>query len=110
AMSIAIDPSRAVNGELAAGDRVDVILAGNHEVSIIVAHAEGLRVGRPNRGGAVGGGDDKVTVTIAVGEREAQLRAPGAPGGDIVIARTTGALPAAGTPPLAVDASPGAGR
>lgn len=110
AMSVAIDPSRAVNGELAAGDRVDVILAGGHEVSIIVADAEVLRVGRPDRGGAFGGVNDKFSVTIAVNERESQLVAAGIAGGDIVIARTTGARPAAATPPLAVDASPGAGR
>ena len=109
AMSIAIDPARAVNGELAAGDRVDVILAGSHEVSIIVADAEVLSVGRPGRGGAFGGVDEKFTVTLAVDARESQLVAAGIAGGDIVITRTTGARPATSTPPLAVDASPGAG-
>ena len=108
AMSIAIDPARAVNGELATGDRVDVILAGSHEVSIIVADAEVLSVGRPNRGGAFGGVDDKFTVTLAVDERESQLVAAGIAGGDIVVTRTTGARPATSTPPLPVDASQGA--
>src|SRR5215211_5118030 len=108
AMSIAIDPARAVNGELEAGDRVDVILAGNHEVSIIVADAEVLSVGRPDRGGAFGGVDDKFTVTLAVDAREPQLVAAGVAGGDIVITRTTGSRPAEATPPLSVDASAGA--
>jgi Flp pilus assembly protein CpaB len=108
AMSVAIDPSRAVNGELEAGDRVDVILAGSHEVSIIVADAEVLSVGRPDRTGAFGGVDDKFTVTLAVDERESQLVAAGIAGGEIVITRTTGARPAGSTPPLTVDA--GAGR
>jgi Flp pilus assembly protein CpaB len=108
AMSIAIDPARAVNGELEAGDRVDVILAGSHEVSIIVADAEVLSVGRPDRAGAFGGVDDKFTVTIAVDVRESQLVAAGVAGGDIVVTRTTGSRPAGSMPPLAVDAS-GAG-
>ncbi len=60
AMSVAIDPARAVNGELEAGDRVDVILAGNHEVSIIVADAEVLSVGRPDRARGVRRGGRQV--------------------------------------------------
>ena len=43
AMSIPIDPSRAVGGRLAAGDRIDVLFAGDHEVSIIVARRRGDR-------------------------------------------------------------------
>src|SRR5215207_5246790 len=39
AMSIPIDPARAVGGRLAAGDRVDVLFAGQQAVSIIVADA-----------------------------------------------------------------------
>ena len=107
AMSVAIDPARAVNGELEAGDRVDVILAGAHEVAIIVADAEVLSVGRPDRGGAFGRVDDAFTVTLAVDARESQLVAAGIAGGDIVITRTTGSRPAAATPPLPV--APGAG-
>jgi Flp pilus assembly protein CpaB len=109
AMSIAIDPARAVNGELEAGDRVDVILAGSQEVSIIVADAEVLSVGRPDRGGAFGGVDERFTVTLAVDAHESQLVAAGIAGGDIVVTRTTGSRPAGSTPPLEVDASPGAG-
>jgi Flp pilus assembly protein CpaB len=108
AMSVAIDPARAVNGDLESGDRVDVILAGDHEVSIIVADAEVLSVGRPERGGAFGGVNDKFTVTLAVDARESQLVAAGIAGGDIVITRTTGSRPAEATPPLPVEASAGA--
>jgi hypothetical protein len=86
---------------------VDVILAGDHEVSIIVGDAEVLSVGRPDRSGAFGGVDDKFTVTLAVDERESQLVAAGIAGGEIVITRTTGARPAGSTPPIAVDAGPG---
>jgi Flp pilus assembly protein CpaB len=107
AMSIPIDPARAVNGELEPGDRVDVILAANHEVSIIVADAEVLSVSRPDRGGAFGGVDESFAVTLAVDARESQLVAGGLAGGDIVITRTTGSRPADPTPPLPFDASPG---
>lgn len=109
AMSIPIDPARAVNGELEAGDRVDVILAANNEVSIIVADAEVLSVSRPDRGGAFAGVDDTFAVTLAVDARESQLVAGGLAGGDIVITRTTGSRPADPTPPLSFDASRGAG-
>ena len=43
-MSIPVDPSRAVGGRLAAGDRVDVLFAGEQAVSIIVADADVLAV------------------------------------------------------------------
>jgi Flp pilus assembly protein CpaB len=107
AMSIPIDPARAVNGELEPGDRVDVIVAADHEVSIIVADAEVLSVNRPDRGAAFGGVDDSFAVTLAVDARESQLVAGGLAAGDIVITRTTGARPADPTPPLPLDASAG---
>jgi Flp pilus assembly protein CpaB len=106
-MSIPIDPARAVNGELASGDRVDVILAGDHEVSIIVADAQVLSVSRPDRGGAFGGIDNKFTVTLAVDAQESELVAAGIAGGDIVITRTTGSRPSEPTPPLPIDAAGG---
>ncbi|MGH9016099.1 MAG: RcpC/CpaB family pilus assembly protein [Acidimicrobiia bacterium] len=103
AVSIPIAPSRAVNGELAAGDRVDVVLAAEHEVAIIVAGAEVLDVGEPDRGGAFGRVGDEFTVTLAVDAQEAQLLAAAITDGDILIARSTGAKTAESTPPLPVD-------
>src|SRR5262245_1321106 len=50
-MSIPIDPARAVGGRLAAGDRIDVLFAGDREVSIIVRDAEVLAVDAKGRGG-----------------------------------------------------------
>ena len=76
--------------------------------SIIVADAEVLSVGRPDRGGTFGGADDTFTLTLAVDARESQLVAAGIAGGDLVITRTTGSRPAEATPPLPVDASSGA--
>src|SRR5262245_4711596 len=44
AMSIPVDRARAVNGRLVPGDRVDVVVAGDTEVTIVVAGAEVLDV------------------------------------------------------------------
>ena len=65
AMSIPIDPSRAVGGRLATGDRIDVLFAGDHEVSIIVRDAEVIAIDAKGRGG-IGETSSPFTVTIAV--------------------------------------------
>ena len=64
-MSIPIDPSRAVGGRLATGDRIDVLFAGDHEVSIIVRDAEVIAIDAKGRGG-IGETSSPFTVTIAV--------------------------------------------
>ena len=89
-MSIPVDPSRAVGGRLAAGDRVDVMFAGDRAVSIIVADAEVLAVDVSGRGG-IGETASPFTVTIAVTARQSQLVAAAIADGDISLARTTGA-------------------
>ena len=102
AMSIPIDPARAVGGRLAAGDRIDVLFAGDREVSIIVRDAEVLAVDAKGRGG-IGETSSPFTVTIAVDARQSQLLAAAIADGDISIARTTGALSSAGTAPQPLD-------
>jgi Flp pilus assembly protein CpaB len=103
AVSIPIDPSRAVNGDLVVGDRVDVVLAADQEVVIVVADAEVLDVSDPDGGGALGNVGEQFTITLAVDASEAQLLAAAITDGDILIARATGARSAEGTPPLPVD-------
>jgi pilus assembly protein CpaB len=103
AASIPIEPARAVNGELVPGDRVDVLLAAEQEVAIIVADAEVLDVSDPDAGGALGEVDEQFTVTLAVDAPETQLLAAAITDGDILIARSTGARSADGTPPLPID-------
>jgi Flp pilus assembly protein CpaB len=108
AMSIPIDPSRAVGGRLAAGDRVDVLFTGDHEVSIIVRDASVLAVDAKGRGG-IGETTSPFTVTIAVDARQSQLLAAAIADGDISIARTTGARSSEGTRPQPLErASAGA--
>ncbi len=102
AMSIPIDPSRAVGGRLGAGDRVDVLFAGQQAVSIIVADAPVLAVDARGRGG-IGESSSPFTVTIAVTPRQSQLVAAAVADGDISLARTTGATSARGTLPESLD-------
>ena len=102
AMSIPIDPARAVGGDLEAGDRVDVVLAGQHEIAIVVAGGEVLAVDRGD-GGTFTASSDRLTVTLAVDARESQLLTAGLADGDLAITRVTGARSATGTPPLPVE-------
>jgi pilus assembly protein CpaB len=102
AMSIPIDPARAVGGRLAAGDQVDVLFAGQQAVSIIVADAPVLAVDARGRGG-IGESTSPFTVTIAVTARQSQLVAAAVADGEISLARTTGAESARGTAPESLD-------
>jgi Flp pilus assembly protein CpaB len=102
AMSIPIDPSRAVGGRLVSGDRIDVLFAGDDEVSIIVRDAEVIAVDAKGRGG-IGETSSPFTVTIAVNPSQSQLLAAAIADGDISIARTTGAVSSKGTAPQPLD-------
>jgi len=102
AMSIPIDPARAVAGRLAPGDRVDVLFAGQRAVSIIVADAEVLAVDARGEAG-IGASSTPFSVTIAVTPSQSQLVAAAIADGNISLARTTGAASARGTPPATLD-------
>ena len=102
AMSIPIDPARAVGGRLGAGDRVDVLFAGQQAVSIIVADAPVLAVDARGRGG-IGESASPFTVTVGVTAQQSQLVAAAVADGEISLARTTGADSARGTAPESLD-------
>ncbi len=102
AMSIPIDPARAVGGRLEAGDRVDVLFAGQRAVSIIVADAEVLAVDARGRGG-IGESASPFTVTVAVSAHQSQLVAAAVADGNISLARTTGSVSSKGTAPESLD-------
>jgi Flp pilus assembly protein CpaB len=102
AMSIPIDPARAVGGRLATGDRVDVLFAGEQAVSIIVADAPVLAVDARGRGG-IGESASPFTVTIAVDARQSELVAAAVADGEISLSRTTGAESARDTAPESLD-------
>src|SRR5262245_44649120 len=99
AMSIPVDRARAVNGNLAPGDRVDVVLARDDAVTIVVAGAEVLDVDGKDAFGARRG---EVRVTLAVDARESQLLTAALADGDFVLTRVTGAPSSADLPPLAI--------
>ena len=101
-MSIPIDPARAVGGRLVAGDRVDVLFAGQQSVSIIVADAPVLAVDARGRGG-IGESASPFTVTVGVTARQSQLVAAAVADGEISLARTTGASSARGVAPESLD-------
>jgi Flp pilus assembly protein CpaB len=103
AMSIPVDRARAVNGDLAPGDRVDVVVAGRDAVTIVVAGAEVLDVDDDDAFGTRRG---EVRVTLAVDARESQLLAAALADGDFVLTRVTGAPSAADLPPLARSGPP----
>jgi Flp pilus assembly protein CpaB len=102
AMSIPIDPARAVGGRLAVGDRIDVLFAGQQAVSIIVADAPVLAVDARGRGG-IGESASPFTVTIGVTARQSQLVAAAVADGELSLARTTGAESARGLAPVSLD-------
>ncbi len=101
AMSIPIDPSKAVGGRLAAGDRVDVLFTDRSLASIIVTDAKVLAVDERGRGG-IGESTSPFTLTIAVDANESLLVAAAIADGNISIARTTGAASSSGTAPQAL--------
>jgi len=97
AMTIPVDRARAVNGKLAPGDRVDVVVAGDDEVAIVVAGAEVLDVDGDDAFGTRRG---EVRVTLAVDARQSQLLAAALADGDFVLTRVTGAPSSSDLPPL----------
>ncbi len=100
AISIPIDPARAVGGHLAVGDRVDVLHADDDGVEIIVPDAEVLAVDARGRGG-IGDSASPFTVTIAVDEEQSRAVAAAVVGDGLSLARTTGATPASSGAALA---------
>jgi Flp pilus assembly protein CpaB len=107
AISIPIDPARAVGGHLAVGDRVDVLYADEDGVGIIVPDAEVLAVDERGHGG-LSDSASPFTVTIAVDEAQSRAVAAAVVSDGLSLARTTGATPA--SPDPSPDASPAVGR
>jgi Flp pilus assembly protein CpaB len=103
AMSIPVDRARAVNGNLAPGDRIDVIAAADDTVNIVVAGVEVLDVDGDDAFGTRRG---EVRITLAVDARESQLLTAALADGDFVLTRVTGAPSSADLPPLVRSGPP----
>jgi Flp pilus assembly protein CpaB len=104
AMSIPVARARAVGGRLVRGDRVDVVVARDGTATVVVAGIEVLDVG-DDGAGAFGSGRDEITITLAVDVPDSQRLAAVLADGDFVLTRVTGAVSAAGAPPVALQAT-----
>jgi Flp pilus assembly protein CpaB len=89
AMSIPIDPTRAVGGAIRTGDRVDVIAAGDGRAGYVLTGAEVLAVGSPS-GGAFAGPRD-FFITVAVDDGGALRLAAALDDATVTVVRSTGA-------------------
>jgi Flp pilus assembly protein CpaB len=96
-MSFPIERSRALDGQLVAGDRVDVVATSERraDADYVATDVEVLRVGGGG-GSSPLGGTDTLTVTLAVDASNALDLATALHGGDLVLVRSTGAAAADG--------------
>lgn len=97
AMSLPIEPERAVAGELVRGDRVDVIAVVEGKSAYVAVDLEVIAVASASRDGALtptGG----FSVTVAVDDMTALELARVLETGAVSILRSTGATPAEFTP------------
>lgn len=88
AMSIPIDPGRAVGGSLVRGDVVDVLAAVDGEVVAIVDGADVLAV--TAGGGGLGGASAGHAVTLSVSDEQAMSLSRAMRAGELDLVRTTG--------------------
>ena len=91
AMSVPVSPDHAAGGELAIGDRVDVISADGAQATYVVRNAEVIGVA-PRRGsGGLSSSAGQFYVTIAVEADPALRLAAAIRAGKIEVLRATGA-------------------
>jgi len=88
-MSIPIDAEHAVGGELASGDRIDLILVKDDGPHYVLAGAEVLAVSSEGEVGVLASGD--FYVVVAVDAEQALLVAEAVRDGRMEIVRSTGA-------------------
>lgn len=109
-ISFAIDASRAVGGELAAGERVDVITTvgtGLESYSAVIVR-DALVLRADKRSGSLG--DKSTVVMLALPSRDdAVAVAHAVTTGEITLVRTTGARPGSTPPPYRTPTGAGAG-
>jgi Flp pilus assembly protein CpaB len=91
AMSIPIEPEHAVGGNLAPGDRVDVIRTVEDLATYVVTGAEVLSVASEERGAITGSID--FYVVLAVDADTALSLSEAISSGDIEVVRSTGSTP-----------------
>jgi Flp pilus assembly protein CpaB len=95
AMSIAVDKAHAVNGDLKAGDRVDVIDATTTPAAYVVQNIEVLVVNNSNDGAI--GASSSFSIAVSVDSEQAARLSTTIKGGKFDVVRSTGAAPADNT-------------
>lgn len=96
-VGIPVAPDHAVGGDVGAGDRIDVLSTDGERSGLVVANLSVLDVKRQR--GALGSGDEKLTVVVALDADEATRLAPALDGNKFVIVLATGADPITGLAP-----------
>ncbi|MFN8037540.1 MAG: SAF domain-containing protein [Acidimicrobiia bacterium] len=91
-LGIPVTPEHAVGGDVQVGDRVDVLSTDGESAGLVVANLEVRDVKRQSS--TLGGGDDKLTVVVAVSAAQADALAPVLGSDKFVLALSTGAEPA----------------
>src|SRR5207245_1879208 len=99
-MSVPVPRARAVDGQLAVGDRVDVIASSDAGAWYVATGVEVVGVSGGGGGGALPTTDDHVVLTLAVDEHSALEIARAVSSLDVTVVRATGAAPVAGALPL----------
>lgn len=107
-MSFALPRDRAVGGDLAAGDHVDIVAARDGVASYALLDAEVLAVDSGGSGPLRGATGDQLTVTLAVDERSALAVAAALDGSTVTLVRSTGAPVASGEGGAGAIDAPGA--
>ena len=109
AMSFPIPRANAVGGEIGAGDRIDVVGVDpdRGDAGYVLTDASVLAVDAD--GGGPLGGDDTVTVTVALDADAALRLARALDAGSVSIVRATGAPPLGDAPAVAHVRTGGAG-
>lgn len=97
AMSLPIEPERAVAGDLARGDRVDVIAVVDGQSAYVAVDLEVIAVASASGDGALTP-TGRFSVTVAVDDRTGLALARVLETGAVSILRSTGATPALLTP------------
>ncbi len=97
--SFAVERERAVDGQLARGDRIDLLATfGNGEDAATIVIGRGIelrRVAEPGKGGL--GGNGKLTLTVALADADAVTRVAHASRvAALTVVRSTGAADASG--------------
>ncbi len=112
AMSVPIDRTNAVGGELRVGDRVDVVSVSSGKAGYVLTGATVVAVAGSGegRGGLLSGGAEKFFVTVEVDDASALAVSAAIADGSVQIIRSTGAPTVTTTTARQQPATPATGN